>query len=62
VINARGFKDGLDGQYLVDSVEQTFDASGWSTAVECNGGTKGKAKASGKKKKSQQPLRVVELG
>lgn len=63
VINAQGFKDGLDGQYLVDSVEQTFDASGWSTAVECNGGKKGKAKAKGrgKKTKSDQPLKVVAV-
>jgi phage protein D len=63
VINAQGFKDGLDGQYLVDSVEQTFDASGWSTAVECNGGKKGKAKAKGKgkKSKSDKPLKVVAV-
>ncbi|MCU9528633.1 phage late control D family protein [Pseudomonas mosselii] len=63
VINAQGFKDGLDGQYLVDSVEQTFDASGWSTAVECNGGKKGKAKAKGKgkKTKSDKPLKVVAV-
>lgn len=63
VITAQGFKDGLDGQYLVDSVEQTFDASGWSTAVECNGGKKGKAKAKGKgkKKKSDKPLKVVAV-
>ncbi|AZC37118.1 phage late control D family protein [Pseudomonas chlororaphis] len=61
LINAQGFKVGLDGQYLVDSVEQTFDASGWSTAVECNGGKKGKAKAKGKKKKSDKPLKVVDV-
>jgi phage protein D len=61
LINAQGFKQGLDGQYLVDSVEQTFDASGWSTAVECNGGKKGKAKAKGKKKKSDKPLKVVDV-
>ncbi|AZC31523.1 Phage tail protein D [Pseudomonas chlororaphis subsp. piscium] len=61
LINAQGFKLGLDGQYLVDSVEQTFDASGWSTAVECNGGKKGKAKAKGKKKKSDKPLKVVDV-
>ncbi|WP_460415447.1 phage late control D family protein [Pseudomonas sp. microsymbiont 2] len=63
VITAKGFKDGLDGQYLVDSVEQTFDASGWSTAVECNGGKKGKAKAKGKGKKSKsgKPLKVVAV-
>lgn len=61
VINAQGFKIGLDGEYLVDSVEQTFDASGWTTAVECNGGKKGKAKAKGKKKKSDKPLKVVDV-
>lgn len=37
-INAQGFKPGLDGEYLVDSVEQDFTQSGWSTTVECNGG------------------------
>jgi len=31
-INAQGFKVGLDGEYLVDSVEQVFTQSGWSTA------------------------------
>jgi len=60
-ISARGFKVGLDGEYLVDSVEQSFTASGWTTAVECNGGKKGKATAKGKKKKGQQQLKVVNL-
>ena len=41
-INAQGFKTGLDGEYLVDSVEQVFTQSGWSTTVECNGGNKAK--------------------
>ncbi len=41
-INAQGFQTGLDGEYLVDSVEQVFTQSGWSTTVECNGGSKGK--------------------
>ena len=58
-INAQGFKSGLDGEYLVDSVEQVFTQSGWSTTVECNGGKKGKAKAKGKKPK--EPLKVVQL-
>jgi uncharacterized protein len=58
-INAQGFKVGLDGEYLVDSVEQVFTQSGWSTTVECNGGKKGKAKAKGKKPKA--PLKVVQL-
>ena len=58
-INAQGFKVGLDGEYLVDSVEHVFTQSGWSTTVECNSGKKGKAKAKGKKPKA--PLKVVQL-
>ncbi|RWU18118.1 late control protein [Pseudomonas alkylphenolica] len=61
MINAQGFKVGLDGEYLVDSVEQVFTASGWSTTVECNGGKKGKAKAKGKSKKTPQQLKTVQL-
>lgn len=61
VIDAQGFKVGLDGQYLVDGVEQMFTPAGWTTAVECNGGKKGKAKAKGKKKKETKPLKVVQL-
>ncbi|VVP01584.1 hypothetical protein PS862_02876 [Pseudomonas fluorescens] len=57
VINAQGFKDGLDGEYLVDSVEQVFTQSGWTTTVECNGGKSGKAKAKGKK--ATAPLKIV---
>ncbi|WP_070415018.1 phage late control D family protein [Pseudomonas lundensis] len=61
-INAQGFKPGLDGEYLVDSVEQVFTQSGWTTTVECNGGKKGKAKAKGKKaKKPAKPVKVVSL-
>lgn len=60
-INAQGFKPGLDGEYLVDGVEQVFTQSGWTTSVECNGGKKGKAKAVGKKKKETKPLKVVDL-
>ena len=59
IINAQGFKVGLDGEYLVDSVEQVFTQSGWSTTVECNAGKQGKAKANGKKPKG--PLKIVEL-
>ena len=50
-INAQGFKVGLDGEYLVDSVEQVFTQSGWSTTVECNAGKQGKAKAKGQRQK-----------
>ena len=60
-INAQGFKTGLDGEYLVDSVEQVFTQSGWSTTVECNAGKQGKAKAKGKKTKAKASLQVIEL-
>lgn len=59
-INAQGFKVGLDGEYLVDSVEQVFTQSGWTTTVECNGGKKGKATAKAKKKEAK-PVKVVNL-
>lgn len=58
-INALDFKDGLDGEYLVDSVEQVFTQSGWTTTIECNGGKKGKAVT--KKKKQKQSTVVLEL-
>ncbi len=61
LIDAQGFKAGLDGQYLVDSVEQVFTQAGWSTTVECNGGKKGKAKAKGNTKKTTKALKVVQL-
>jgi len=60
-INAQGFKDGLDGDFLVDSVEQVFTQSAWSTTVECNAGKKGKAKAAGKKKQRSKEVKVLEL-
>lgn len=60
-INAQDFKVGLDGEYLVDGVEQVFTQSGWTTTVECNGGKKGKAKAAGKKKKVKKPVVVVDI-
>ena len=61
MINTQGFKPGLDGEYLVDSVEQVFTQSGWSTTVECNAGKQGKAKAKGKSKTAKGPLQVIEL-
>ncbi|WP_350649090.1 contractile injection system protein, VgrG/Pvc8 family [Pseudomonas sp. HY13-MNA-CIBAN-0226] len=60
-IMAMDFKPGLDGDYLVDSVEQVFTQSGWSTTVECNAGKKGKAKAPGKKAKKTKEVKVLEL-
>ena len=59
MINAQGFKDGLDGEYLVDSREQVFTQSGWSTTIECNAGKKGKAKVKGKK--HEKTLKIIQL-
>ena len=60
-IMAMDFKPGLDGEYLVDSVEQIFTQSGWSTTVECNAGKRGKAKAAGKRVKKSKEVKVLEL-
>lgn len=60
-INAQAFKEGLDGTYLVDSVEQVYTQAGWSTAVECNGGKQGKATAAGKKGKKPGETKVLAL-
>ncbi|WP_442109227.1 phage late control D family protein [Pseudomonas sp. NUPR-001] len=48
-VDLKGFKAGLDGEYLVESVEQVFSNAGWTTTVECNGGKQGKARAKGTK-------------
>lgn len=60
-INAQAFKEGLDGEYLVDSVEQVFTRAGWSTTVGCNAGKKGKAKAASRKQKKTKDVKVLEL-
>lgn len=60
-INAQAFKEGLDGEYLVDSVEQVFTQAGWSTTVSCNAGKKGKSNAASKKKKKPKEVKVLEL-
>ena len=46
-IDVQGFLAGLDGLYLIESVEQVFTSSGWRTTAQCNGGRQGKAKAKG---------------
>lgn len=61
MISVQNFKEGLDGEYLADSVEQVFTQAGWTTTVECNGGKSGKAKAKGKKKKEKKPVKVIQL-
>lgn len=51
LINVVDLKPGLNGEYLCESVEQTYTQAGWSTTVECNAGKKGKAKAEAKKER-----------
>ena len=46
-IDVQGFLAGLDGLYLIESVEQVFTSSGWRTTALCNGGRQGKARAKG---------------
>ncbi|MDH0300573.1 MULTISPECIES: contractile injection system protein, VgrG/Pvc8 family [unclassified Pseudomonas] len=46
-IETSGFLAGLDGVYLIESVEQMFTGTGWRTTVQCNGGRQGKARAKG---------------
>lgn len=57
-IEARGFLAGLDGLYLIESVEQVFTSSGWRTTLQCNGGQQGKAKAKGRATGKASPLKV----
>ncbi|MFQ6572487.1 phage late control D family protein [Pseudomonas sp. UM16] len=61
LINAQGFKQGLDGEYLIESVEQQFSASGWTTSIECNGGKQGKANSKGKPVRRKQALQTSTL-
>lgn len=46
-VRLHGFLSGLDGTYLIESVEQVFTNAGWRTTVQCNGGRQGKARAKG---------------
>lgn len=56
-VDLKGFKSGLDGEYLVESVEQVFSASGWTTTFECNGGRQGKARAKGARPRKRDTSR-----
>ncbi len=60
-VTAQEFKEGLNGEYLVDSVEQVYTQAGWSTTVGCNGGKKGKATASSRKRKKPTETKVLDL-
>ncbi|WP_414451519.1 phage late control D family protein [Burkholderia sp. 22PA0099] len=49
-IALKGFKAGVDGDFLIESVEHTFASRGWLTVLTLNGGNKGKAKVGQGKK------------
>ncbi|WP_186044314.1 phage late control D family protein [Burkholderia gladioli] len=57
-IALKGFKEGVDGEFLIEAVEHTFASRGWITVVTLNGGNKGKAKV-GHKKKSGKKIDLV---
>ena len=57
-IEARGFLAGLDGLYLIESVEQVFTSSGWRTTLQCNGGQQGKARAKGSATRQADALKA----
>ncbi|TDF78224.1 phage late control D family protein [Pseudomonas sp. H9] len=56
-VDLKGFKTGLDGEYLLESVEHVFTTSGWTTTAECNGGKQGKAKVKGAKPRTAKASR-----
>lgn len=56
-VDLQGFKSGLDGEYLVESVAQLFTTSGWTTTVVCNGGKQGKARAKGSRPRKAEVSR-----
>ncbi len=58
-IALKGFKAGVDGEFLIESVEHTYASRGWLTVVTLNGGNKGKAKVGQGKKKGKKIDLVV---
>jgi len=60
MLRVQGFKDGLDGDYLIDTVTQTFTASGWDTTVQCNGTNQGKSTAKSRKTTQTKPLKAEQ--
>lgn len=60
MLHVQGFKDGLDGEYLIDTVTQTFTASGWDTTVQCNGTNQGKSTAKTQKTRQTKPLKAEQ--
>ncbi|ODP33059.1 phage late control D family protein [Pandoraea sp. ISTKB] len=54
-----GFKKDVDGDYLVETVEHTYEGRSWETKINLNAGNKGKAKVGHGKKKAKSVNLVV---
>ncbi|KAF1056649.1 MAG: hypothetical protein GAK44_00160 [Pseudomonas delhiensis] len=48
-VQLKGFKSGIDGEYLIDQVSQHFTRTGWTTSIECNAGSAEAQKTEAKK-------------
>lgn len=57
-VRAEGGKAGVDGEFLIESVEHTFASRGWIAVVTSNGGTNGKVKV-GHGKKLDEKIDLV---
>lgn len=55
-----GFKFGVDGQYLAESVTHTLAGKSWEVSISINAGNQGKAKV-GKGKKKKGATQIVDL-
>lgn len=60
IIVLKGFKIGVDGEFLIELVEYMFVLCGWIMVVILNGGNKGKVKV-GYKKKLGKKINLVVL-
>ena len=56
-IALKGFKTGVDGEFLIESVEHTFASRGWITVVTLNrGGTRGKRRSGTGRRRARRSI------
>ncbi|MDR6447702.1 phage protein D [Paraburkholderia terricola] len=58
-VTLKGFKKEADGDFLIESVTNTYAGRSWETQVELNAGNRGKAKVGHGKKKGRKISLVV---
>jgi len=58
-VTLKGFKKEADGDFLIESVTNTYAGRSWETQVELNAGNRGKAKVGHEKKKGRRINLVV---